>query len=345
VITENNASLYQYPSHPDLNYQFQENKKYDNGGRIPSIEQWTDDVHNGIQDNHKKEIDQSLHSFSEQNEKIQRQEERLQTLERKMKSLLTQQEACSDMLLKFNFLESQLRITSNENKDLRKSLAVLQETLIYPDQLTNKNISDSQKEKEEDSSSHKHPILHRNRRNIDYDTQMMTSTLVDDVNSESIKTSTNSKLSDTKMVAFDAFRNKPFHEDQKYITFDGMKVNVGGGFNPDTGMFKAPVGGIYSFSFHGLTQDGTATYVKLVHKKADEENWDNVAGTYRRHEKEDEELESPTSNHILKNAEGMLALSVLLEIGEGDEVAVFSYHGNLRDGGWHYTHFTGYLLR
>ena len=37
VITENNASLYQYPSHPDLNYQFQENKKYDNGGRIPSI--------------------------------------------------------------------------------------------------------------------------------------------------------------------------------------------------------------------------------------------------------------------------------------------------------------------
>jgi len=41
----------------------------------------------------------------------------------------------------------------------------------------------------------------------------------------------------------------------------------------------------------------------------------------------------------------MLALSVLLELGKGDEVAVFSYHGNLRDGGWHYTHFTGYLLR
>ena len=56
-------------------------------------------------------------------------------------TVLTQQEACSDMLLKFNFLESQLRITSNENKDLRKSLAVLQETLIYPDQLTSKIIS------------------------------------------------------------------------------------------------------------------------------------------------------------------------------------------------------------
>merc|ERR1719415_500387 len=141
------------------------------------------------------------------------------------------------------------------------------------------------------------------------------------------------KVSETKMVAFDAFRNKPFHEDQKYITFDGMKVNIGGAMDPDSGMFKAPVPGVYSFSFHGLTQDGTATYVKLVHRKMDETEWENVAGTYRRHEKEeDDENEIQDATKILKNAEGMLALSVLLELGEGDEVALFSYHGNLREG-------------
>ena len=36
VITENNASLYQYRSHPDLNNQFQTNKKQNNVLHIPS---------------------------------------------------------------------------------------------------------------------------------------------------------------------------------------------------------------------------------------------------------------------------------------------------------------------
>ena len=83
----------------------------------------------------------------------------------------------------------------------------------------------------------KSSIVHRNRRNIDSDAKDK-STIVDDVIPESMQRTISSKVSDTTMVAFDAFRNKPFHEDQKYITFDGMKVNVGGGFNPDTGMVR-----------------------------------------------------------------------------------------------------------
>ena len=62
--------------------------------------------------------------------------------------------------------------------------------------------------------------------------------MIGDEMSESFQDSINDmpKLSETKMVAFDAYRDKPFHEDQKYITFDGMKVNVGGGFDPKSGM-------------------------------------------------------------------------------------------------------------
>jgi len=325
VITENNASLYQYRSHPDLNNQFQTNKKQNNDLHIPSSKQWSSLVENRIQDNHVKDIDSSLYYSNEHDAKIQMQESRLQALETKMKRLLLQQEACSDMLLRFNEIDLQLKRSKNENEELRKSLDRLQKKMVDQEGAT----------------------LHRTRRNIDDGSKDVPIIVDNDMPEERMQSSINAMpmADETKMVAFDAYRDKPFHEDQKYITFDGMKVNVGGGFDPDSGMFKAPVGGIYSFSFHGLTQDGTATYVKLVHRKAEEEKWENVAGTYRRHEKEDEEQQSPTSNHILKNAEGMLALSVLLELGEGDEVAVFSYHGNLRDGGWHYTHFTGYLLR
>ena len=48
---------------------------------------------------------------------------------------------------------------------------------------------------------------------------------------------------------------------------------------------------------------------------------------------------------ILRRAEGMLAQSVILDLAKGDQVQVFAYHGNLRDGGWHYTHFNGFLIQ
>ena len=139
------------------------------------------------------------------------------------------------------------------------------------------------------------------------------------------------------VIAFDAFRNQPFYEAQTYLTFNGTTVNIGNAFDETTGKFIAPVSGIYSFSFHGLTYDGTATHIKIM------KNGENVGGAYRRHEGEgDEEHESLKAG--LKKAEGMLAQSILLELEKGDQVAVFAYHGNLRDGAWHYTHFTGYLL-
>ena len=77
---------------------------------------------------------------------------------------------------------------------------------------------------------------------------------------------------------------------QSYVTFDGTNVNSGNGFDPATGIFRAPKSGIYLFSFHALTQDGRATYVKIVH------NGKNVGGAYRRHEGEGDETHEVNSN-------------------------------------------------
>ena len=60
-------------------------------------------------------------------------------------------------------------------------------------------------------------------------------------------------------------------------------MNAGNGLDPATGIFQAPRPGVYHFTFHALTQDGRATYVKIVH------NGKNVGGTYRRHEGEGDE--------------------------------------------------------
>ncbi len=48
---------------------------------------------------------------------------------------------------------------------------------------------------------------------------------------------------------------------QAYLTFDGVNVNLGNGFDPVTGAFKAPRPGVYVFNFHALTQ---VTYFKSV---------------------------------------------------------------------------------
>ena len=51
---------------------------------------------------------------------------------------MTQQEACSDMILRFEDIDSHLKSTINENKKLRKSLEELEEKLSHQEQLTGK---------------------------------------------------------------------------------------------------------------------------------------------------------------------------------------------------------------
>ena len=120
------------------------------------------------------------------------------------------------MLLRFNEIDLQLKRSKNENEELRKSLDRLQKKMVDQEGAT----------------------LHRTRRNIDDGSKDVPIIVDNDMPEERMQSSINAMpmADETKMVAFDAYRDKPFHEDQKYITFDGMKVNVGGGFDPDSGM-------------------------------------------------------------------------------------------------------------
>ena len=81
-------------------------------------------------------------------------------------------------------------------------------------------------------------IHHRSKRNIGVDTEDAPSEdmVIKKIQNALYDTMEPNREPKHTMVAFDAFRNKPFHEDQKYITFDGMKVNIGGAMDPDSGM-------------------------------------------------------------------------------------------------------------
>merc|ERR1711997_148790 len=76
-------------------------------------------------------------------------------------------------------------------------------------------------------------------------------------------------------VYFDAYRTKAYDGGgEENLTFNGTSVNVGGGMDPDTGIFNAPMGGSYMFVFHIATHDHknsmAGTTIMLNLKKGDE---------------------------------------------------------------------------
>ena len=59
------------------------------------------------------------------------------------------------------------------------------------------------------------------------------------------------------------------------VTYSGTYTNDGLGLIPSSGLFITPKTGLYAFHFHAVTNDGTGTYVKLMHNET------QVAATYR----------------------------------------------------------------
>merc|ERR1711971_347109 len=130
-------------------------------------------------------------------------------------------------------------------------------------------------------------------------------------------------------VYFDAYRTKAYDGGgEENLTFNGTSVNVGGGMDPDTGVFNAPMGGSYLFVFHIATHDNEKALLSI------RLNGEEVASVFDQNHKD---------NH--KNS--MAGTTILLSLKKGDEVCVYAYTGTwLADFPMnHYTHWVGLLLK
>jgi len=130
-------------------------------------------------------------------------------------------------------------------------------------------------------------------------------------------------------VYFDAYRTKAYDGGgEENLTFNGTSVNVGGGMDPDTGIFNAPMGGSYLFVFHIATHDNKKALLSI------RLNGEEVASVFDQNHKD---------NH--KNS--MAGTTIMLNLKKGDEVCVYAYTGTwLADFPMnHYTHWVGLLLK
>jgi len=130
-------------------------------------------------------------------------------------------------------------------------------------------------------------------------------------------------------VCFDAYRTKAYDGGgEENLTFQGTSVNVGGGMDPDTGIFTCPLGGSYLFTFHVATHDNKKALLSI------RLNGEEVASIFDQNHKD---------NH--KNS--MAGNTILLNLKQGDEVCVYAYTGTwLADFPMnHYTHWVGLLLK
>merc|ERR1712200_167953 len=130
-------------------------------------------------------------------------------------------------------------------------------------------------------------------------------------------------------VFFDAYRSKAYDGGgEENLTFNGTYCNVGGGFDADTGIFTAPMGGTYMFMFHIATHDNKKALLSI------RRNGEEIASIFDQNHKD---------NH--KNS--MAGQNIVIQVERGDEIVVYAYTGTwLADFPMnHYTHWVGLLLK
>lgn len=127
----------------------------------------------------------------------------------------------------------------------------------------------------------------------------------------------------SKPVHFYVQRLSNFNLTDVTLPFEQEILNIGGAMNTASGVFTAPVDGIYRFEFSGMKWD-TATYVFVSLQV----NGVRVADTYA----------TGLPNHL-----ALSGINASLRLKTGDQVRLFKGPGILRDDS-RFTQFTGWLV-
>merc|ERR1712004_450328 len=115
---------------------------------------------------------------------------------------------------------------------------------------------------------------------------------------------------------------------EEYLTFDNCYANLGGGMDPQSGIFRAPKAGAYMFIVHVCTADMHKALLSL------RMNGNEIASFY-------------DQNHESNHKNSMVGQSVLLNLNVNDKVQVYMFtHTGLQDKrSNHLTQFVGIFLR
>ena len=129
-----------------------------------------------------------------------------------------------------------------------------------------------------------------------------------------------------KGVFFNAGRTSPFNQTGSVINYNYVRLNVGNGLDPATGIFKVPIDGVYAIHFNGYYKDEAFTLsdhaeVNLI-----------LNGT---------KLIGKTTSGPKY---GSFSFSVVLSLISGDTICAVLRYGHIIDNRNMHTQFSGYLL-